>query len=207
MARFLTNDYPETHRIRPGPKRENKQQNINNLKNKTMKKVTIILTGVILMTIASVNVKADGTQTKTVAATSSATIVTPIAITNSSDLAFGLLSPTGAAGTVVLTPASTTSRSANGVTLLGTLPVSSATYTITGETDALYKIDLPAGNIAITDGTNSMNVNNFTMNLNSTGNVMASGNNMLYVGATLNVPADQPHGEYVGSYNVTVTYE
>jgi hypothetical protein len=172
-----------------------------------MKKVTIILTGVILMTIASVNVKADGTQTKTVAATSSATIVTPIAITNSSDLAFGLLSPTGAAGTVVLTPASTTSRSANGVTLLGTLPVSSATYTITGETDALYKIDLPAGNIAITDGTNSMNVNNFTMNLNSTGNVMASGNNMLYVGATLNVPADQPHGEYVGSYNVTVTYE
>jgi hypothetical protein len=207
MARFLTIDYPETHRIRPGPKRENKQQNINKLKNKTMKKVTIILTGVILMTIASVNVKADGTQTKTVAATSSATIVTPIAITNSSDLAFGLLSPTGAAGTVVLTPASTTSRSANGVTLLGTLPVSSATYTITGETDALYKIDLPAGNIAITDGTNSMNVNNFTMNLNSTGNVMASGNNMLYVGATLNVPADQPHGEYVGSYNVTVTYE
>ena len=173
-----------------------------------MKKVTIILTGVILMTIGTLSVNAqNGTQTKTASANSSATIVTPIAITNSSDLAFGLLSPTAADGTVVLTPASATSRSANGVTLLGTLPISSATYTITGEPDALYKIDLPIVNIPITDGTNTMNVSNFTMNLNPTANVMASGNNMLYVGATLNVPANQPHGEYVGTYNVTVTYE
>lgn len=171
-----------------------------------MKKVTIILTGVILMSIAALNATAQS-NTKTVAASASATIVTPINIVKDIDMKFGLMSPTGVPGTVVLTPVETTVRSSTGVTLLGTLAVSSAKYTITGETAALYSITLPSANVVITDGTNNMNVNNFKMNLLATGNVMAAGNNTLYVGATLDVPANQPHGAYVGSYNVTVAYQ
>jgi len=170
-----------------------------------MKKVTIILTGVILMTIASVSVKADGTQTKTVSATSSATIVTPIAITNSSDLAFGLLSPTAIAGTVNLTDVESTVRSSTNVTLLGTLPISSAKYTITGETGALYGINIPATiSLTATGGTMIITTD---QSLLTTGNIMTAGNNFLYVGGTLAVGASQAPGAYSASYDVTVTYE
>ena len=169
-----------------------------------MKKVTIILTGVILMTIAALNVNAQS-QTATAGATASATIVKPITILNSTPLAFGLLSPTSLAGTVTLTPASTTLRSAENVTLLGTLPVTSAAYAITGETGALYGISIPA-TISLTGAGDPMVITT-TQSKTATGNVMVAGDNPLYVGGTLAVAANQAAGAYSATYNVTVTYE
>lgn len=170
-----------------------------------MKKVTIILTGVILMSIASLSVKAQS-QTATDQATASATIVTPITIDNNSPLAFGLLSPTATAGTVVLTAAETTERTSTNVTLLGTLPFSSAQYIITGETGALYGINVPATITLSATGGYSMDITT-SKSKPTTGNQMTAGNNYLYVGGSLAVGASQHPGAYSATYDVTVTYE
>jgi hypothetical protein len=203
MARFLTIDYPETHRVRPGPKRENKQQNINNLNNKTMKKVTIILTGVILMTIAALNVNAQATSA-TDDATATARIITPITLTNTQGLAFGNIASSNAIGSVTISPAGARTHT-GGVTpsVIGTF--NNAIYNATGEANATYTISLPAS-VNITSGSNSMVVNGFTSDPAATGLFSGAGTQTINVGATVNVGASQPTGDYSGTYDVTIAY-
>jgi hypothetical protein len=166
-----------------------------------MKKVTIILTGVILMTIASVSVKAQVTAT----ASTSATIYTPIAITKTVDMNFGnvAVSPT-LPGTVVLAPAGTRTLT-GGVTLpTVTGTVTSAEFTVAGEGTSTFSILIAPAQITLLNGGNSMIVNNFTSTPTPTG-TLVGGTATVNVGGTLNVAAAQAAGLYSNASDLSVT--
>lgn len=160
-----------------------------------------------LLALSPCSMKAFAQETAT--ATATATIVTPIAISKTSDMNFGNVAvQSTTAGTVVLPPSATPTRTTTGgVTLPATAgTVTAAAFTVTGEDGYTYSITLPSS-VTITDNTNSMTVNAFTSSPSATG-TLTGGSQTLYVGATLNVAAAQPAGEYVSStpFNVTVNY-
>jgi hypothetical protein len=141
-------------------------------------------------------------------ATAAATIVTPIAIANATDMNFGNVAVSGVAGTVVLTPAGTRSAS-GGVTLPASIgTVTAATFDVTGTANATYSITLPAALITITSGANSMDVDTWTSTPTPTGTLDATGAETIGVGATLNVGGGQPSGSYLSAtpFTVTVNY-
>ena len=141
-------------------------------------------------------------------ATATATIVTPITITKTSDMNFGNVAvQTASGGTVVMTPAGVRSPTA-GVTLPGANgTVSSASFTVNGQSGYTYAITLPAS-VTLTDAaSHSMNVDNFTSTPTATG-TLTGGTETLNVGATLNVTAAQAAGVYTSAtpFTVTVNY-
>lgn len=168
-----------------------------------MKKSSILLSLVAILSIASVTVKAQVTAT----ATASATIITPIAISKSLDMSFGnvAVSPT-LPGTVTLTPGNTRTI-VGGVTLpVVTGTVNAAKFTVTGLSGSTYSITLPSAALTLTSGSNTMTVTAFTSTPTPTG-TLTSGTQDIFVGATLNVAAAQAAGTYVSvAFPVTVNY-
>lgn len=145
-------------------------------------------------------------------ATSSATIVTPIGIAQVVDMNFGNIAVTSSGGTVVLPAASgTPTRSATGGVTLPVVPgtVKAAEFTVTGENDYTYDVTLPSGDHTIKHSGNveTMIVNAFTKDAGA-GTLSGSGSQTIYVGATLNVSAEQLAGTYISesAFTVTVNY-
>src|SRR5450759_433236 len=146
----------------------------------------------------------------TASATATATIITPIAITKTVDMNFGILAVNNTVGTVILTPASTRSAT-GGVTFLPANPgtITAASFDITGLANATYSITLPVGVTTITAVTN-MTVDTWTSTptVASGGALSAVGTQALSVGATLHVAASQAAGVYTSAipFDGTVNY-
>lgn len=144
----------------------------------------------------------------TTTATSSATIVAPLAIANAGDMNFGNLSVNATAGTVVLTPAGVRTVT-GGVTVVAGTPgtVTAAKFDVSGTPAYSYAISLPTAAITLTSGGNTMTVSTFTSNPTTTGTLDGSGLQTVNVGATLNVGGTQAAGLYISTpFNVTVDY-
>ncbi len=142
-------------------------------------------------------------------ATSTATIITPIAITKVTDMNFGNVAVSTSAGTVVMTPAGARSKT-GGVTLPATVgTVSAASFTVTGASGYTYSITLPATATTLTrqTGTETMTADTWTSSPTPTG-TLTGGSETLTVGATLNVAGSQVAGVYVSGtpFTVTVNY-
>jgi hypothetical protein len=140
-------------------------------------------------------------------ANATATVVTPIAIAKTADLAFGTFTVGIVGGTVQVTTAPARNASAD-ITVLGTSTFSPAAFNVTGTTGATYAITLPAnGTVTIANGGNTMAVDNFVSNPAVGSNpALVAGPNALVVGATLTVGASQVAGPYTGTFSVTVGY-
>lgn len=137
-------------------------------------------------------------------ASTSATIITPIAISKSIDMNFGnvAVSPT-VPGTVVL-PTSGARTQTGGVTLpVTTGTVAAAKFTVTGLAASTYSMTLP-GTITLTSGSNTMTVGTFTSTPTPTG-VLTGGTQDILVGGTLNVAAAQAAGSYSNASDLVVT--
>jgi len=144
-----------------------------------------------------------------------ATIIAPIAIANTVVLDFGAAVASAAIGTVTMAP-DNTRTAGGGVTLHPSDVGSAAVFTVTGQPNFNYSITLPAGATTITDGgVNSMTVTNWTSNpaAGNNGVLDGTGNQVLAVGARLNVSANQVPGAYSsqsaggsGPFTVTVNY-
>ena len=144
------------------------------------------------------------------AAHTTATIVTPISISNSIALEFGNVAVGSTAGTVVMTPAGVRTAG-NGVTLPATTgTVSAASFNVAGQASYTYSITLPASVTLDDNNLNTMLVNAFTSNpaAGANGVLDAGGSQVLTVGATLNVGASQVAGTYESDtdFEVTVVY-
>jgi len=166
-----------------------------------MKKASILLSLIAILSIASLTVKAQVFAT----ASSSATIITPIAISKSVDMNFGNVAVSSTAGTVVLASTGTRTKT-GGVTLpliAGT--VSAAKFTVTGLAATTYSISFDNPSIVLTSGGNTMTVNAFTSNPTPTGTLSAGGTQDILVGATLNVTGSQPAGLYTNATDLKVT--
>jgi spore coat protein U-like protein len=140
----------------------------------------------------------------TTSANASATIVTAISLSKTSDLNFGNVVASGSTGTVVLTAGG--ARSVTGGASLGnTGSTAAASFTVSGQASATYSITLPSST-TITSGGNSMTVNTFSSSPSGTGALSGGGSQTLNVGATLQVGASQATGSYTGTFDVTVAY-
>jgi hypothetical protein len=160
----------------------------------------------LLIVVFTTNTFAQATAT----ATATANIIAPITIANVVDMNFGNVAiQAGTAGTVVLAPAGTRTRTA-GVTLPSTTGTfTQASFIVGGESVYTYTITLPSADYTITDLVSSatMIVNTFTITPSGTG-ILTAGAQTLNVGATLNVDAAQAPGVYtnINGFDVTVNY-
>lgn len=169
----------------------------------------------LLAIFASLKMKAQVTLGTTV----SACIVKTITLTKLNDLNFGNLAVTGSSGSCVLTPAGGTTPPRNttgGVTLPSfTGTTTAAAFTVTGVEGEIFVIQIPPDDLTILNGTAQMTVNAYTTDqtvLNpgsSWYGVLGSSGTTFYVGATVNVQANQTPGIYenLTGFPVTVNYQ
>ena len=142
-------------------------------------------------------------------ASATATIITPIAITNALDMNFGNLTVQAeTSGTVVIAPTGTRTKTA-GVNLPSTTGTfTAASFIIEGASEYAYIITIPSTGYIITNATTleTMTVSAFTSSPSSTG--ILDGSKTLNIGATLNVAAEQVPGVYTNAtgFDVTVNY-
>ncbi|MBK7213751.1 MAG: DUF4402 domain-containing protein [Bacteroidales bacterium] len=142
-----------------------------------------------------------------VTATSSttATIITPIAITKDVDMNFGNIAVSPTLGGTVVLPTAGARTQTGGVTLpVVTGTVAAASFTVTGEGNSTYSITLPSSAITLTSANGTMTVENFVSNPGNTG-TLSNGSQIVKVGATLNVGAAQPAGTYTNASGLFVT--
>lgn len=169
-----------------------------------MKRTPMLFVAMLTLACLATAVRAQ----ETASATATATIVTPISIVKDVDMNFGNVAvQSTTAGTVVLAPAGTRTRT-GGVTLPTTAgTVTAASFTVSGTSGYTYAITLPSTALTITSGANTMTVNTFTSDPSGTGTLTA-GEQVVNVGATLNVGAGQAAGTYVSAtpFDVTVNY-
>ncbi len=172
---------------------------------KTLKNIFATLT---LVTIAAFSVNAQENTQNTQTVDAAANIIAPIELSNDVPLSFGnIVANTG--GAVLLASTSGADRTPSGGVVLPNIigNVSAARFTLTGLSGANYGVVLPSSiSISNENQTESMTVDTFTSSLNDNKGIVGT-DDEFYVGATLNVNADQPSGEYTGVFDVTVNYE
>lgn len=167
-----------------------------------MKKLVILFVSLFVLVIAAKNASAQYDKSATANAT--ATIITPIDITKSTDLSFGNIIASGTTGTVTVDLNNTRTRTdgASFPSVPGT--ISSAEFTVTGLTGTAYTVTLPNnGQIKLSGTGKDMELTGFTHNASGT---LTTGSETFKVGATLNVDKDQAAGSYAGSFPVIVNY-
>ena len=157
------------------------------------------------LTIAMLTLTIGSFAQVSATATTSATVITPIAISKTVDMNFGniAVSPT-IAGTVVLVPAGTRTKT-GGVTLPavnGT--VTAASFAVTGLGTSTYAITLPSTITLTGTPSGTMTVGTFVSTPSGTG-ALTAGAQTLLVGGTLNVAAAQAAGVYTNTTDMTVT--
>lgn len=141
-------------------------------------------------------------------ATTTATVVTPIAIADAQNLNFGEFAA-GTGGTVVLTTAGGASASGDVVLTGGTS--AAAEFTVTGQADASFSIGVADNNLTHTDTVTTMalatthDLDGASENNPNSGTLIL-GTQTLYVGGTLTVGNAQTVGVYSGTVTATVNY-
>lgn len=140
------------------------------------------------------------------AAGGTASIILPVTVTKIKDMDFGALSRT-AAGTAVLEPNADTLSTTGGVSAVGGSP-HSAEFIGAAQSSSVVNIKVPNQPSTLTrvGGTETMTLNNFTLQGQSKRTLAKQTYFTFRVGGTLNVAAGQVEGLYVGTFNVTVQY-
>ena len=172
-----------------------------------MKNLIALFAAIVLVSGFTSTVKAQANATANAAG--SATIITPLTISKTTDMNFGTVAVSATvAGTVVLTTTGTRTTS-GGVTLpaiAGT--VTNAVFTVNGLGTSGFTIALPSTDFILTDAaSHTMIVNAFTST--PTGpSALVGGTRTITVGATLNVSAGQAANVYTNAtgFPVTVCY-
>ncbi len=162
-----------------------------------MKKITFIVFALIAGTAFAQD--ADAT------ANVDAVIVAPISIKVEDNMNFGSIAADGEIGTVILDANSNTTANATSTASLVAGARNAALFLVDAANTYNYTITLPE-NVTLSNGTDQMTLNNFTSSLGATSTGTGI-DQLLYVGGTLNVAADQAEGAYDGDVLVTVSYE
>lgn len=136
---------------------------------------------------------------------SSPAMAQTIDLVNTSDLAFGTIVATPAGGTVTVDP--TGLRTATGVFGSGASGFGAANFTVTqsGKGNPHYSIILPSGATLTSTSGSSMTVSGFQSDPSGSGQAQPPvRQEVLAVGATLNVAPNQQGGAYQGTFLIIV---
>lgn len=160
--------------------------------------------GMILM---GFGLNANAQSTDVAQATAAARIISPITITKTADMNFGIIAADAStAGTVILATDNTRTPSVVTLPPTSTGTVSPAVFTVTGESGFAYVITLPTSPVVLTH-TNGTDVMTATAFNSDGGTTLSSSSFTLKVGATLNIGANQASGTYTSEdFDVTVNY-
>ncbi|QJB30727.1 DUF4402 domain-containing protein [Chitinophaga oryzae] len=173
-----------------------------------MKKVLLLM--VIVSAIFAGKAVAQTSATAT--ANASATIITPITLTKTLDMNFGILASSAIPGTLKLSPAGIRTTTGGVSTLPTTGTVTPALFSVAGENNYTYAITLPIIPIVLNNASVPgafMLATSFTSSPSViTGGLLTGGSQALNVGATLFVGPNQPAGIYntLLPFPVTVNY-
>jgi len=138
-------------------------------------------------------------------ATVTAEITSTVTVRTINGLVFGSLSSGTSTGTLVLSPGGSRTTT-GGVTVNTAITGNPAAFDVQGDPSATYSVTFPAAVILSNSSPNTMVVDNFTSSPTPTGVLDASGQQTMFVGATLNVGSNQPYGTYSGLLEVTFDY-
>ncbi|MEQ8664156.1 MAG: DUF4402 domain-containing protein [Rhodospirillales bacterium] len=134
----------------------------------------------------------------------SATIATPISVSENTSLSFGTVLAGASQSTIVVSTAGGRTLGSGDATLFGGTPAA-AVFDVTGEGSASYSVSFTAGTLTRDGGSETMTVDTFTND--SGGSIGGGGSDSFNVGATLTVAANQVAGSYTGTYTVSVDYQ
>jgi hypothetical protein len=138
-----------------------------------------------------------------------AIVLKPLSLLKKTDMNFGTLATSPAAGTATINPVTSVVTTTGGVTALpiGTAPTA-AVFVGAGSKNAPYQIRLPKAPITLTrvGGTETMSVSNWTLDGPTNRNVGANQAFQFNVGARVAVAANQMGGTYTGTFDITVHY-
>lgn len=183
-------------------------KNIYKLFNfKIMKK--LLLLAIVVLGFSAVSF---GQLTNSADANATASVFTALTIEKKADLAFGALgAKTIATIAVMNTDGSRTNSTANTMaTNLGNV----ARFEVKGDANNPFTITFPSSDTPLEDGAKpDMNIlaGGFVAKIDNaadgnSGTIAAGGTSIVKVGATLQVGANQPKGDYTGVFSVTVNY-
>lgn len=144
--------------------------------------------------------------TPPVQATANAAIIHPVTVTKLKDMDFGYVAVT-TAGTAVLEPNADSYSTTGGLTAVGGTP-HCAEFLGAAQSNSVVNIKVPTQPSTLTrvGGTETITASNFTLQGQSKRALAKADSFTFRVGATLNVPAGQVEGTYVGTFAVTVQY-
>jgi hypothetical protein len=159
--------------------------------------------GVIL--VSALGMAGTANAATTASATAQANILAALDIqSDGSKLDFGTIAYNGA-GTVTVDSAGTRTCSAQ---LVCSGTTSAAGFNVTGGADQNVGVTLSSNSINISNGTDTMLVNQFTSNLASwVGNLGGGGAFSFAVGGKLHVAGTESSGLYTGTFSVSVAYQ
>jgi len=173
-----------------------------NLSKKNFHKAALVSTIALGTFAASYSFAAPVSDT----ATTSATVVAPIAITQAQNMEFGAFAASDG-GTVTLTTAG--AISATGPVLTNAASATAAEFTVTGVDDATFSIAIADDDLTSGDDTMALttvhDLDASSQDNPGTG-TLTGGTQTIYVGGTLAVAADQAPGAYTGTVTATVDY-
>ena len=135
-----------------------------------------------------------------------AALMRPLTLSKLADMDFGYLAVT-TAGTAVIDPVTNTMSVTGGVVRVGGTP-HAARFAGATRSSAVVNIKIPNGTILLTrvGGTQTIQLNAFTLDGQSKRTMAQAGVFEFAVGATLRPVANQLEGVYVGTFDVTIQY-
>jgi Domain of unknown function (DUF4402) len=145
-------------------------------------------------------------------ASTTAVLVTPLAISKTTDMHFGTVASSATAGTVVLDYADGRTTTGGASLPAGSTLQKTAVFTVTGEGTSSFAITIPSAPITLTGSiAGTMTVGTFVCD-GAASTSLVAGSKVLKVKATLNVPANTVAGTYTNALGnssalfVTVNY-
>ena len=135
-----------------------------------------------------------------------AALMRPLTLTKLADMDFGYLGVT-AAGTATIDPVANSMSVTGGVIRLGGTP-HAARFAGATRSSAVVNIKIPNNTILLTrvGGTQTIQLNAFTLDGQSKRTMAGAGVFEFNVGATLHPAANQMEGVYTGTFDVTIQY-
>jgi hypothetical protein len=165
-----------------------------------MKNIYRLAASALALVVLGIQVNAQSTVT----ASTTATLITPIAISKTFDMDFGTVAASSTSGTIVLDYADGTTATGGASIPAGSAP-KTAVFAVAGEGNSGFSISIPTAAITL-DGSVSgtLTVDNFEADLGAA-STLASGVATVKVKAVLNVPANSVAGTYTNASDLFVT--
>lgn len=141
-------------------------------------------------------------ETASTTAQAAAVIIKPISCVKVADLDFGTIISNATDGSVTVEADGGPQSGQGGATIFE--PGNRAKFNVIGEPEYQFNLTYDS-EVELTSGDNSLTAT-LASDLENGGSLDATGEATFHIGGTLQVPGDSASGEYLGTFQVTVSY-